>query len=177
MRFENASRSLSIIALILAVADCVTTSCTEMACSDQVGFELSTATGEWADGTYELAVHADGQSVGSCTFRFPDQLPHPAGGGGTIPCGDGFSLTIANEAMCRTGCDNQSCWQGCTPIYGKFLSRVSVQGTPQELTLSLVRDGRTLLDQTVQPAYRTVYPNGPECGGACKQAKFAASIP
>lgn len=136
-----------------------------------------TATGAWSDGSYELTIRADGRPESTCKFRFPEQLPNPPGRGVRVACGNGTFLNIGNESKCESGCDGEKCWQGCTPIPDKFESHLGVPGNPTEITLTLVRDGQTLLDEKLRPDYRTVYPNGPECSGMCRNAQIAYSVP
>jgi hypothetical protein len=164
--------------LMMATTGCMETrECTAIGCTDQLGVELRTATGAWADGLYELTVRADDQLAGSCTLRIPEQLPEPPGQVVSMPCGNGARFELSHQSQCEMGCDGNACWQKCTPIPGKFQSRLAIQGTPARFELTLLRDGETILAQKVEPAYGDVYPNGPECGGACRQATLEYAVP
>jgi len=164
--------------LLIAATGCFETHyCTMRGCMDQLGVELRTATGAWANGVYELTVRTDDQLAGGCTLRLPEQLPDPPGKVFGVPCGNGVRFDFMSEGKCETGCDGTACWQKCEPIPGKYQSRLAVTGTPARFQLSVVRDGETVLDQEVEPAYRDVYPNGPECGGACRQATLEYTVP
>jgi hypothetical protein len=163
--------------LMTAAPGCVTRECTAIGCTDQLGVELRTATGAWADGVYELTVRTDDQLAGSCTLRIPEQLPDPPGQVVSMPCGNGVRFELSHQSQCEMGCDGNACWQKCTPIPGKFQSRLATPGTPARFELTLLRDGETILAQNVEPAYREVYPNGPECGGACRQARLEYMVP
>lgn len=169
---------LVLVAVTIAAAGCIEThECTAIGCSDQLGVELRTATGAWTDGVYELTVRTDDQLAGTCILRLPEQLPDPPGKVFGAPCGNGVRFDFSSESQCEMGCNGSACWQKCTPIPGKFLSRLAVTGTPALFELTILRDGETILAQKVAPAYREVYPNGPECGGACRQATLEYSVP
>jgi hypothetical protein len=168
---------LVVAALALASTGCTTRECTEIGCTDQLGIKFTTTTGAWTDGVYELTVQADDQLLGTCTLRLPDQLPDSPGRGLSLKCGEGLRLDFASQTQCEMGCDAGACWQGCTPIPGKFEARLAVPGTPPRLELTLVRDGQPILAEQAEPAYQDVYPNGPECGGACRQATLAYTVP
>ena len=169
---------LVLAALTIAVTGCIEThECTAIGCMDQLGVELRTATGAWKDGVYELTVRTDDQLAGTCILRLPEQEPAPPGKVFGTPCGNDLRFDFSSESQCEMGCNGGTCWQKCTPIPGKFRSRLTVTGTPAMLEFTLVRDGETLLAQKVEPAYREVYPNGVECGGACRQATLEYSVP
>jgi hypothetical protein len=74
------------------------------------------------------------------------------------------------------GCNADHCWQGCTPIPGKFTGRLAVDGTPARVDLTLSRDGAPVLVETAEPLYEDVYPNGPECDAVCRQASFEYTL-
>ena len=172
------SGSLLLPVLMMAITGCIETrECTLVGCADQLGVELRTATGAWTDGLYELTVGTEDQRAGRCILRIPEQLPDLPGKVFGEPCGNGVRFAFMSESTCESGCDGTSCWQKCTPIPGKYLSQVAVTGTPARLELTLVRDGETILAQNVEPTYREVYPNGPECGGACRQATVEYTVP
>jgi hypothetical protein len=161
-----------------AFAACVEAhECTEIGCMSQLSITMRTPSGAWSDGLYELAVRTDAPIEGICTFRLPDQLPDPPGNGVSIPCGTGIRLDIASEVECQMGCNGDSCWQGCTPIAGKFVVHVTIDNTPARVELKLSRDGAAILAETTEPVYNDVYPNGPECGGACRQASLEYTLP
>jgi len=143
----------------------------------QLSITMRTPSGAWSDGLYELTVHTDTQLDGVCTFRLPDQLPDPPGKVTSIPCGTSIHFDLAPEVECRMGCNGDACWQECTPIPGKFLAQLTIDSTPGRVDVKLSRDGAPLLVETAQPVYKDVYPNGPECGGACRQASIEYTLP
>jgi hypothetical protein len=177
LSFHDLSRVFALAALTTASIGCVTHECTLRGCTDGLGIEFRTPTGAWTNGVYELAVHIDGQLAGSCTLRVPEQLPDPPGKVFPMPCGTNIEFNISSQSACENGCDGNACWQKCTPIPGKYESRLAVRGTPARIGLALVRDGETILAEDVEPAYAEVYPNGPECGGACRQATLEYTVP
>jgi hypothetical protein len=177
LRPRAALRFLALAAFAIASASCMEThACTEIGCSDGLSIELRTPTGSWTDGIYEVALRAD-DKLASCTLRIPEQLPDPPGKVVDTSCGNGVRLNLSSVTQCEMGCDSKACWQKCTPIPGQFESHLAVTGTPARIGLTVVRDGATLLAEEVEPAYRDAYPNGPECGGACKQATLEYTVP
>jgi hypothetical protein len=167
---------LSIVAWAAINRGCVARSCTEMGCMSGLNSELRTADGSWVDGTYDLSVRADGVET-ACSFRLPERLPSFPGASTSIDCGPNVTFEIRSEMSCESGCDGNACWQGCKPIEGRFIQAISMSGTPSRVDLTLVRDGQELVVQHVEPAYREVFPNGPECGGGCRQASLEFTVP
>jgi hypothetical protein len=172
------ARAFGFALFTVIFAGCVTShECTEIGCMSQVSITLRTPTGAWSAGLYELMVRTDTQVEGSCAFRLPEQLPDVPGNVTSIPCGLGIGVEITPEVDCQMGCNGDSCWQGCTPIPGKFLVTVSMGSTPARVDLTLSRDGTAILVETAEPVYKDVYPNGPECGSACHQASLEYTLP
>ena len=167
---------LIVAMLALASLDC-TKVCTAIGCSHQLSAKLTTATGAWIDGAYEISVRADDQAAETCKFRIPEQLPDAPGKGDFLSCGNGVRFNIVSQAQCQQACNANACWQSCTPIPGKFDARLVITGTPARIELTLVRDGQAILEEKLEPAYQDVYPNGDECGGACRQASLDFTIP
>lgn len=164
------------MALMLAVG-CATHVCTARGCMPQLSATLRTPTGAWPNGVYELAVRTDDGLEGVCMLRLPEQLPDPPGKVEGTRCGTNIQFALSSESECQMGCDGTACWQKCTPIPGKFVGRLTVDSTPPRIALKLVRDGTDVLVEDVAPAYQDVYPNGPECGGACRQAALEYTLP
>jgi hypothetical protein len=75
------------------------------------------------------------------------------------------------------GCENNACWQQCTPIAGKFDAFLYVSGAPSRIDITLVRDGQTILAEKKEITYQDSYPNGPECGPACRTAALEYAVP
>jgi hypothetical protein len=164
------------VAWAVSSRGCVSRSCTDMGCGNGLGATLRTVDGSWPDGTYELSIRADGVET-ACSFRLPERLPSPPGALTDIDCGPGVRFEIRPETQCESGCDGNACWQRCTPIEGKFVQQLSIDGTPSRLDVSLARDGQELVVRHVEPMYRDVFPNGPECGPGCRQASLELAVP
>ena len=162
-----------VVAALLASTGCGASgerTCTLVDCTDHVEIKLTPPAGSWADGVYELDVRADDQLLGTCTLRLPDQLPTVPGGGFRTQCGQGIDFDFVSKTQCATG-------QPCPPNPGRFEARLSVAGTLPRVEFSLLRDSQPILVEKAEPAYKDVYPNGPDCPGHCRQATLAYTVP
>jgi hypothetical protein len=155
---------------------CFTKSCTDMGCISALSVTLRTSDGSWPEGAYDVALSVDGVET-VCSFRLPEKLPSSAGASTGLNCGTDVRFEIRPESQCEMGCDVNTCWQGCRPIPGKFVQAISVNGTPSQIELSVVRDGQEILAKHVDPNYQETFPNGPECGPACRHATLEFAIP
>jgi hypothetical protein len=155
-------RYLLLTLFVASLAGCETKVCTLRGCSNQFSATVSRADGSFPNGVHQVDVTVDGVSL-SCAFTFA---------GGTAPptCSPDLMLTVAPAERCTETRTGNSVSLRCDPIPGQFVERISLQGTPGELRVVQTVDGVALLDEAMVPAYQAVYPNGPECGGACQQA-------
>lgn len=95
----------------------------------------------------------------------------------SLSCGTTIRFGISPEVDCQMGCNGSACWQNCAPISGQFVAHLTIDGAPARVDLTLSRDGAAILIETAEPAYKDVYPDGPECGDACRQASPDDTIP
>ena len=176
-RSTSFARVFGLVSILASTACSATHECTEIGCSSQLSITLRTPTGAWPDGLYQLRVSTDTQREGLCTFLLPDALPSSPGSVQSLDCGSTIRLELSPELECTMGCDGNACWQKCTPIAGKFVARVSIDGTPARVDLNLMRDQVPILAEMATPSYQDVYPNGPDCGPVCRQATLEYMLP
>lgn len=141
--------------------------CTEIGCVDGVLFDLLPADGTWADGAYTLTVTFDGIEH-RCEFQLPDALPR-SGSISSLDCGD-LTAEIAPRVTCTETRNGGSVSQSCTPIPDQYDLLLSAYATPAESSITLARDGETILSDARTLDYDESRPNGEECEPACRQA-------
>jgi hypothetical protein len=153
-----------------------TQSCTEVGCQDMASVMLRTADNTWPEGLYELIVRAD-DIESRCSLRLPDQTPQ-TGQSTNVICGtSGVAFALQQDTTCESGCDGGVCWNRCTPVAGSFYQRVSVQGAPARLQITLSRDSAALVTTDLAPTYQETRPNGPNCEPVCRQASIDLAVP
>jgi hypothetical protein len=148
--------------------------CTGIGCADGVNFTVSTADGTWVAGNYRLGLELDGQSV-VYGWRFPDDVP--SSGTLTLATTAALHLQLTPEATCTEQRSGEAVSQSCTPIPNHYGILGMITGAVATLRITLDRDGNTVLDQSATPAYRSVYPNGAECGPGCQEASLDLEVP
>lgn len=129
--------------------------CTEMGCLDGLRIELKSDA--WPDGVYRFEVEADGASI-VCQ----GSLPLPACGTAAITCDQGG--VIVGESGCAL-----------PPAQHSF-SELIFEGAPERVSLNVEHEGAIRVTHEVQPEYRTVTPNGPDCEPTCTQASLVLEI-
>jgi hypothetical protein len=156
------------IAAVLAVASttCSSQTCTLIGCVEQFSATITGPGGSFPTGAHRIEVTADGASL-TCTFAFPGAGANDAV---TPACSPGLEVTVGPAQLCTEMRMGDSVTLRCEPIPGQFEERLTVRGTPAQLRVVQTVDGGPILEQETAPAYQTVWPNGPECGGACRQA-------
>lgn len=124
--------------------------CTEIGCVD--GLTLRVAPDyRWPPGNYVFGLKIDGRAV-TCQGKLP-----------LNPC-DMPSLTCDGEGVTITE-------SGCAlPPEAQGFGDIQIESGPRQVAISITRDGQTLVEKTVTPAYRTGRPNGPRCAPECRQA-------
>lgn len=164
--------------LLTFLGSCIEShSCTEIGCADAAGVIIRTESGEWPAGVYTLDVSFDSQ-VYVCSFTMPDDLPEMAGQGAALDCDDpALYAYFSPRVTCTETSNGNSVSQSCTPIENQFDLQVSMYGTPAELSVELKRDDSVLVEESHTLTYEEYFPNGPECGPACRQADVNIAIP
>ena len=64
----------------------------------------------------------------------------------------------------------------CLPVPGQFYMTLALAGTPQRVSVSLTLNGAELATDSLTLNYRSFFPNGPACGGACQGASAELTI-
>ena len=135
--------------------------CTEMGCVDGLTIELQSPAG-WQPGAYRFEIELDQEKVtceGSLPLRGCDQ-------GASVQCtpaGGAERVQIA-----ESGC--------ALPPAEHSLPQIALPGGPARVKVTISRDGNAIGSQELSPAYRTVAPNGPECGPVCRQASAVITL-
>lgn len=172
--------------------------CTAIGCADQISVTVRPRAGTFPAGVHVVEVATPELiPTRTCKFVVPPAMPLAAGApapgaGATSPappalvpppgpvappgeviqgdCSPGLTLFITAEQRCTTVMRGGAVGQSCEPIPGRFVERLTVSGTPARLYLRQQVDGRVLLERELAPQYRDTFPNGPQCGPACRQA-------
>lgn len=132
--------------------------CTTLGC--QNGLHLTWAQGAWKPGLYTVEVSLDGANV-TCTGRLP--LPACDAGPG-FRCGPGASVRLG-----ESGC--------ALPPETHGLAGIDIDTTPAHVRIAVRRDGVEIGTQELNPSYREVHPNGPDCEPVCRQAVDVPLLP
>jgi hypothetical protein len=170
-------RVLSLTVLLGFFVSCMEShSCTEIGCIDAAGVTIRTESGEWAEGVYTLRIAFDGEEY-ECGFDMPGDLPEVVGQRGELDCEPRLEASFTPRVECTESSDGNSSSQSCTPIERQFDLEVFTQGTPAALDVKLDLDGMLLVDESHDLVYEEYFPNGPECGPACRQANVEIDIP
>jgi hypothetical protein len=146
--------------------------CDNRSCSDGATVDLVTASGAWAPGTYELVLLVDGNSA-SCALKVPP-MPSPT----NIvmgACTSSIGLELAPEPP--RAADAGDADAGCAAGAGALQQVLTLPGTPTSVDLTVMRDGRTILQRAISLAYTTFQPNGPSCPPTCHEATAVVDVP
>ena len=131
--------------------------CTEIGCTDGLVVRVTPAA-PWPAGEYRFVVEADGVTT-TCTGWLP--LP---------PC-ETRAITCDREgvvSIAESGCALPSSAHG----FGDLV----LPATPEEITVEVQHEGRTLARETFTPAYQTSQPNGPGCEPICTNASVDLAL-
>jgi len=173
-------RKVMILALLgsggLLSSTCVTTkACTEVGCNDQFSATIEAPLASLPPGMHRLEVIADGTTL-TCTFSVP--LEPPASGGWPDPvCSAGLSLSVGPAVMCTTFETDAIKGQRCDPIPDRVSEHLYFSATPTQVAVTQWAGDTMIFQQTATPTYQVSYPNGPDCGPACRQGSVTWSIP
>jgi hypothetical protein len=151
----------------VAAAGCTTKACTLIGCTDGFSASVRRADGSFPAGMHRIEVTADGVTL-MCTFTFAETSP----GIGQVfaQCPAGLGVMVSNALKCTEIRTDTSVSQRCDPIPGQFVETISLPGTPAQVHAWQYVGDAAILDAAAAPSYADYFPNGPECGGACRQA-------
>ena len=140
--------------------------CTLRGCEDSV-FTVLPPDLRAPAGNETITVTADGVIM-TCTFDVsPDAGNY---GEATQPqCSSGLTVNVDVGSACTLHPD-AAFEVTCLQALGAVTEEITVTGAPKEVRIQQVVGGTVLFDQTVQPTYQTVQPNGPGCAPICHQA-------
>ena len=161
--------------LALSTSCTATKGCTDIGCIDQFSAVIEAPSVSLPAGAHRLDVSADGTTL-SCTFALPVE-PLPSGGLPAPACAPGLMLVVGPAVTCTTFEDSASKGRRCDPVPDRVQERLTVAGTPTNVTVTQWAGDTTIFQQTATPTYQVSRPNGPECEPACRQASTTWSIP
>lgn len=131
--------------------------CTEIGCADGLFVHITPAA-PWPPGEYRFVVETDGVTT-TCTGSLP--LP---------PC-ETRAITCDREGVVAIG------ESGCAlPPSAHGLGDLTLPSTPEQITVEVQHEGRTLARETFAPRYQTSQPNGPGCPPICTNASVDLAL-
>lgn len=144
-------------------------SCTLIGCSDGVHLEVRAARDAWPAGEYTVEI-SDGDDSHRCTAT----LPNPSlwtTESTTFKCG---RTSLSAFLRATQGCDDER--DGGTDGVTCGALVLEVPGNPSSMQVRIDRDGQTILDESVQPKYREMQPNGPGCEPVCERSSVELTL-
>jgi hypothetical protein len=148
--------------------------CTLIGCGDAATINLQSPTGAWTPGNYQIALVVDGGPA-TCTLPIPSSPSPTSDIVGT--CTSGLTAIFQGETQCQTLPSDGAVSGGiCRPVPGHFFLTLTLDGTPPQVDLTVMRDGNALVDQTVEFMYQDFQPNGPQCGPSCRGASASVTV-
>jgi len=155
-------RKLAAMMLASFVASCDVNDCTDLGCVDQTLVIAAPQSGHWQAGDYTLQLTHDDETA-ECAFALPDDISDATT---LIDCGQGLVVSFSASVKCTDSCT----------IDDQFELRVAFDSKVTKLRTLLSRDEDVILDDDRTVEYAEFYPNGLECGPACKQARLKLTI-
>jgi hypothetical protein len=87
-----------------------------------------------------------------------------------------MSVMVGNDQICTETHTGSGVSLRCDPIPGQFVETITLMGKPTQVHVWQYVDDAAILDAAVAPSYADHFPNGPECGGACRQASASWTL-
>lgn len=164
--------------MIAVGAAAVMGGCSSQVCTARGCVASFTATVKRSDGSFPAGMHrieilADGVTQ-MCTFPFAETSPGV--GRADVFCLPGLTVNVSNAQACTETRNGNSVSLSCVPITGQFVETITLMGTPGQVHVWQYVDDAAILDAAVAPSYADYFPNGPECGGACRQASASWTL-
>ena len=159
---RNSLVCIGIVLLVGAAAagGCGGKVCTLIGCGDGLTASVHSADGSFPSGMHRIELMADGNTW-TCTFVYPAALQMQ-------PLCSGFRV----EFLTRDGLHRDPV--RCDP--GQYVETITVGGTPGQVHVWQYVDDVPILDAAAAPSYEESWPNGPECGPACRQASLSWTL-
>ena len=133
--------------------------CTEIGCMNGLNVRVEKPT-PWPAGDYEFVFDLDGTAV-TCKGALP--LP---------PCERSPAL------VCDPAGRVQVTESGCAlPAEQHGWGDVQIEGEPAHAKVTIRHAGAVLHEADLQPEYRTLQPNGPDCEPTCRSASVSIAVP
>jgi len=151
-----------------------TKECTLIGCQDQFSAIVSRADGSFPSGVHRVEILADGVSL-TCSFTYP--LGTSSSGAAVPPtCPAGLTVSVEQRQLCTQMNETGGVASTCQPIPGQFFETIQLAGTPAQVHAWQYVDDVAVLDAAIAPAYEDNFPNGRQCGAACRQASVAWTL-
>lgn len=127
--------------------------CTEIGCTDGLTLRLLADEDDFEVGTYAVSITADGEQT-DCSFEIKSDCA-------------GADICVGEED-CNAG----------YPLSASDPSEVTllVGGAPADVTVVVTLDGQEIVNETTQPEYMEVQPNGEGCPPICNQATMELTL-
>jgi hypothetical protein len=153
-------------------AGCTTKTCTLIGCVDSFTIVTKRDDGSFPTGMHRIEILVDGVTQ-TCTFAFAESSP---GIGTATPTCSGFTVMVGNAQSCIETNTGTGVSLHCDPIPGQIIETITFMGTPAQVHAWQYVDDAAILDAAAAPSYADYFPNGPECGGACRQASASWTL-
>lgn len=141
--------------------------CTAIGCSYPLS--VSVESEAWAPGEYVVTISESGRTF-ECRFE------RGAGGAGGQAGAEGQDDVAGLVRRCtQVAGDPAETWDA-PEFWGDEDVVIDIMHAAKEVSISVRRDGATLLDTELTPSYRRSYPNGPDCG-ECLNATETLTLP
>lgn len=144
-----------------------------MGCYDNFAATAKRTDGSFPTGMHRIEILVDGV-MQMCAFTFAETSPGIATASPSCPAG--FTVMVGNEQTCTETRTTGSVSLHCDPIPGRFVETITLMGTPAQVHAWQYVDDAAILDAAAAPSYADYFPNGPECGGACRQASASWTL-
>ncbi len=139
-----------IVSAAWVLTGCAFPGCTDASCASSLTVELNKSSA-WEETNWQVTVKGDGSEIGTCQIELPGDSQ-----GAEEACDHPLNLNL-NESG-----------GAIESVYVMLQPDVDV---PTEYTVGVQRDGNLVVEQTFEPSYDTVRPNGPDCSPVCQQAE------
>jgi hypothetical protein len=134
----------------------------------------------WPSGRHEVILAIDGKPVTCRLDWFPDagkSFSDPVTAR-CVPSSAEVNITVEQVRSCERYEDHRgvSVTQ-CRDLPGEFIERIRISGTPSQVRIVQRLGSAAIGERVIEPLYKTVQPNGPDCEPACRQAVLEWRIP
>jgi len=145
----------------LSMNGCEEHLCTQKGCNYPLRLQVKAE--HWVAGEYVVSITESGR-----TFECPFEKGADGAGGQA-----GSGQEQAGVVQCFPAGNSNA----PELYFHEDVATITIMHVAKEVTVSVRRDGATLLDEKVTPTYAKSYPNGPDCSGECLNATETLTLP